>query len=142
MKNKLLSTFFTIAIAFSSVLSFSAIVSAKNYRNTEYTFYNRNSSGYTDSRLKEDKTKVYINPISGPALKYTVQRSTGSSNAPWHNRSSTHTIYSGTKASFTNKVREKGETFARLHLERTSAAYAWTNGKWSPDSLKNYTVYN
>ena len=139
MKKKLLVMFMTTAIAISVVAGFSFASSAGNTTDTEYEFYNSNSTGNTSGRSKTNTTKTYIYPKYGPALNYTVQGSKTGSN--WENRSSSHTVYNGTKASFTNFVYENGEAYARLHLEKTTTAYVWSRGVWSPDSTRNYTIY-
>ncbi len=139
MKHKILISVMALAIAFSVVTGFSTASSAGNVKDKPYEFYNTNASGNTSKRGKWDATKTYIHPLSGPALTYTVQGSNNGST--WNNRSSSHTVYNGTQASFTNFVYENGEQYARLHLERTTTAYAWTEGEWSPDSTQNYTIY-
>lgn len=139
MKHNILISVMALAIAFSVVTGFSIASSATgNVSDERYEFYNTSSSGNTSSRGKWDATKTYIHPISGPALTYTVQGYNGS----WNNRSSSHTVYNGTQASFTNFVYENGEAYARLHLVRITTAYEWTIGEWSPDSTQNYTIYN
>lgn len=138
MKHKILISVMSLAIAFSIITGFSVASSAYgNVSDEPYSFYNINTSGNTSSREKEDATKTYIHPQSGPALTYTVQGYNGS----WNNRSSSHTVYNGTQASFTNFVYENGEAYARLHFVRTTTAYEWTIGEWSPDSTQNYTIY-
>jgi anaerobic selenocysteine-containing dehydrogenase len=138
MKEKIVVAIFAIVLAFSGLVGFSTAVNAGNTTDTSFQFYNTNDIGYTEGRNKENSTKVYIHPTSGPALQYTVQ---GNNSVGWQNRSSSHIIYNGDKASFTNYVYENGETQARLCMERTQTAYQYTYGVWSPDSTKNYTVY-
>lgn len=139
MKHKILISVMALAIAFSVVTGFSIASSATgNVSDTPYSFYNTNTSGNTSSRGKWDATKTYIHPLRGPVLTYTVQGYNGS----WNNRSSSHAVYNGTKASFTNFVYENGEASARLHMERKDIAYEWTEGEWSPDSTQNYTIFN
>ena len=140
MKHKLFAALFALSIAISGLAGFSVNANAANTSDVDYSFQNVNYDGYTLSRLKEDYTKVYVYPHSGPELKYTVQGSLYGS-AGWVNRSATHKIYSGTKASITNYVKENGEGYARLHYERVSYSYAFTNGVWSPDSAGIYNVY-
>ncbi len=141
MKLKLLTAISIFTIALSGVAGVSSSVCAANVTDTNYSFYNINADGYTDPRSKENTTKVYVHPTSGPTLNYTVQGSTAP-NGSWNNRSNTHSIPAGTYASITNYVRESGETWARLHLQRTTTAYEWTYGVWSPDATQNYTIYN
>ena len=138
MKNKKLTVILSVMIAISMVVGLSLATNAGNVSNTPYQFHNTNSSGNTTGRGKLDSTKTYIHPTSGPALTYTVQGYNGS---VWNNRSSSHTIYNGTQASFTNFVYENGESTARVHMERTVYADTWTEGDWSPDSSQNYTIY-
>ena len=102
---------------------------------------NTNTRGTTDGRPKNDTTKVYVHPTSGPALTYSVR---GANNANGDGAivvSGSFTIYNGTQASITNRVYEEGKPYAQLHFERTVYADAWTYGVWSPDSTRNYTVY-
>lgn len=139
MKEKIVVAIFAIVLAFSGLVGFSTAVNAGNTTDTDYQFYNTNSVGYTAGRLKENSTKVYIHPTSGPALCYTVQ---GFGGTEWIDRSNSHVVYNGTKASFTNYVYESSEAYARLKMEKTQTAYQYTYGVWSPDSTKKYTVYD
>lgn len=139
MKEKIVVAIFAIVLAFSGLVGFSTAVNAGNTTDTQYSFLNTNTVGYTDGRVKVDATKVYIHPTSGPGLEYKVQGSDGSG---WNTRSNSHVVYSGTKASFTNYVYENQEILARIYWTRTQFAYANTYGVWSPDSTKNYTVYS
>ena len=114
---------------------------AGNTQDTNYQFHNTNTRGTTDGRPKNDTTKVYVHPTSGPALTYSVR---GANNADGDGVivvSGSFTIYNGTQASITNRVYEEGKPYAQLHFERTVYADAWTYGVWSPDSTRNYTVY-
>ena len=137
---RLMAVLFSFAFAFSGITGLYVNVNAAgNVKNKNYSFYNNgNAVGYTSGEKKLNSTKVYIHPISGPALEYTVQ---GKNSSGWHNRSSSHVIYNGTEASFTNGVFENKEKYARLRLERTNRVPVSTNGKWSPDSTRNYTIY-
>ncbi|MCR4670529.1 MAG: hypothetical protein K5643_04980 [Saccharofermentans sp.] len=138
--NKTLKTVLIVTALVSSGLAGAyTTVNAANVKDTPYGFYNTNLEGNTTSRIKENATKVYIHPISGPELKYTVQ---GYNGTQWNNRSSTHQLSNGTQASFTNFVYENGDPTARLHLKRTQYAYTTSYGEWSPDSTQNYTIYN
>ena len=139
MKKILITTIFATAVAMSGVLGISITAHAGNTSDIQYMFHNTGTSGNTPGREKQDSTKVYIHPSSGPVLKYTVQGFGGST---WVKRSNSYTVPNGTQASFTNYVYEHSELYARLHLERTVYANTHTYGKWSPDSTKNYTVYN
>lgn len=139
MKTKIFAVTFVIAIALTGIIGFSTSVKAGNTKDTDYAFYNTNDGGYTEGRTKENSTKVYIHPTSGPALEYTVQ---GFGGVSWTDRSNSHIIYNGTQASFTNYVYENSEVYARLHFVRTQLAPVYTHGEWSPDSTRNYTVYN
>ena len=139
MKEKSIVVLFTLVLAISGLIGFSTFVSAGNTTDTSYQFYNTNSVGHTEGRLKENSTKVYIHPTSGPALRYTVP---GFGGIEWTDRSNSHVVYNDTKASFTNYVYENNEAYARLTMERTQTAYQYTYGVWSPDSTKNYTIYN
>ena len=141
MRKTIIIMTFALAATFSGLAGFSSTVNAYgNVSDTQYMYHNAGTSTMdTSGRAKLDATKVYIHPTSGPALKYTVQGYTGSD---WANRSSTHQVVNGVKASFTNFVYENGNPTARLHLERTQYAPTYTIGVWSPDSTQNYTIYN
>lgn len=139
MKNTVYVVILSVFLAISGITGFSTVVKAGNTSDTSYSFYNAIVDDYTDGRAKLDSTKVYIYPNSGPALYYTVQ---GGSNGSWSNRSNRHVVNNGVQASFTNFVYENNEHSARLHLERLSTAYDTTYGVWSPDSSRNYTIFN
>ena len=55
-----------------------ASVLAGNTADTSYEFHNTNVSGNTGFREKNDTTKVYIHPTSGPELYFTVQAANSS----------------------------------------------------------------
>ncbi len=130
MKNKLFAMACSTAMALSGIAGYATMVKADNDR-YEYSFYNGNSQGNSGKEEKATNRKVYIHPISGPGLKYTVQgRNDGTS---WHNRSTPQIIYSGSKVKVSNDVNANNETWARLHYVRTTTAYTNTNGYWNPD---------
>jgi hypothetical protein len=130
MKKIITAVLFSIAIAFSGTVGFANTVKANDHTYS-YSFYNMNTHGNTGKESKSTNRKVYVHPISGPGLKYTVQGSaTGSG---WSNRSTQKTIYSGSKVRITNSVYQNGEPWVRLYYVRTTAAYTNTNGEWNPD---------
>ncbi len=57
-------------------------------------------------------------------------------------RSDAHIIPLGVEASITNMVNERHNTYARLRMRRTISAQVDSIGWWSPDSTRNYTVYD
>ena len=89
-----------------------------NYLDTDYSFKSVSSVGYTECRKKTDTTKVYIHPTSGPNLYYRVQ---------------------GTDNKY---VREDGKIYARVKMRRSGYAADYTRGVWSPDSSRNYDIFD
>jgi hypothetical protein len=134
-----------LAVGISGVLGFAttsrAAESNPNTSNTQYYFDNTGSTGATTGRVKYTTTKVYVYPTLGPKIKYTVQGST-SKTGTYVGCSNTHGIAVGVQASITNYVSENGYYYARLYMTRYNYASATTTGAWSPDSTKNYTIYN
>ena len=57
-------------------------------------------------------------------------------------KSDTHIIPLGIEASITNMVNEKGYAYAGLRMHRTVKAQTDSKGWWSPDSTRNYTIYD
>ncbi|MBR2821886.1 MAG: hypothetical protein IKD91_08440 [Clostridiales bacterium] len=143
MKKAILVALVTIAVAASGIAGFAGKAKADGYGNTsdtEYSFYNMNSTGHSVSREKKNTSKVYVHPTYGPSLKYNVEgyhKSTGL----WMDRSNSFVIGSGIQASITNYVVENNEHEARIGFVRQSYAGVWTRGLWSPDSSRNYTIY-
>lgn len=130
MKNKLFAMLCSAAMALSGIAGYVNMARADNDR-YEYSFYNGNTQGNSGQEEKATNRKVYIHPVSGPGLKYTVQgRNDGTA---WHNRSTQKTIYSGSTVKVTNYVYANNETWARLHYVRTTTAYTNTIGYWNPD---------
>lgn len=143
MKKAILVALVTIAVAASGIAGFAGKAKADGYGNTsdtEYSFYNMNSTGHSVSRDKTNTTKVYVHPTYGPAVKYNVEGYHRSTNT-WMDRSNSFVIGSGIQASITNYVYENGERSARLGFVRQSYAGVYTRGLWSPDSSRNYTIY-
>lgn len=106
-----------------------------------FSFDNSNSSGNSGWRDKNDTTKVYVYPTAGPKIYYTVYgRSNKSSSGV--NRSSKVAIPQGVQGSITNYVKESKDIQARLKFNRITTAKVTTSGVWSPDSTRNYTIYN
>lgn len=141
MKKKILTLVMTAMLVVSGVcgMEMSVFAAAPNTSDTNYSFDNRNeSSRTTEWRAKNNDSKVYVNPRSGPAVYYTVE---GTKSTKAATCSKTFKIGNGIQASITNYVNELGYTKARLLLERAAYAQEWTKGVWSPDSTKNYTIY-
>ncbi len=135
----------SVAKADSSGAKTAGIVtlSGGNTDNEKFSFSNTNSkNGYCGFRRKYNQTKVYVFPTVGPKLKYTVQGADSASGANTTDRSNTHAIPLGVEASITNMVNENRNTYARLRMRRTISAQVDSIGWWSPDSTRNYTVYD
>lgn len=136
-RTMLLLTGIIIAASFGGV-STSAMVADTGL--SRYSFDNSDATGYCSWRGKDDTSKVYVHPLSGPKVNYTVQSRL--SNGTVVDCSSTVSIPLGVRGSITNYVRENGGTAARLKFKRINYARENTVGEWSPDSTRNYTVYN
>ncbi len=140
MKKRLLTFMMMATLVLSGICGMGMSVSAANTEDRPYSMDNRNETGTTSWRDKNNNTKVYVLPQSGPILRYRVRGRKGQGNGePCSNWAK---IPNGKQASITNYVREKGLNEARLKMERTMYAQAWTKGVWSPDSTRNYTIYN
>ena len=85
---------------------------------------------------------MYIHPTSGPNLYYRVQGTDNKYGSGSENKSSAHMIKQGVKASFTNTVREDGKIYARVKMRRSGYAADYTRGVWSPDSSRNYDIFD
>ena len=120
-------------IAFSGIAGYASIVHASHNDRYSYTFYNGYTSGNTAMRAKYTDNVVYINQVSGPSVKYSVQGS--KTGATWHSRSYQLTLHSGYHGLIENSVNESGDRKARLHLVRTTKAYTNTIGYWDPDPV-------
>lgn len=127
-------------LSVTAVVGFGTNAKAANVRNETYSFNNGNSSGETSPREKQDTTKVYVYPKSGPTIKYAVYGAT-SQYGSWTPRSVYHRIPTGVQASITNNVKEKNENYAKLSMLRIQTINQDTTGVWSPDSTRNYTIY-
>ncbi len=146
-KGKMKKSIVTIAMAMmlsvTAVVGFGTNAKAKNSSDKWYSFSNVNVSGDCAWQVKEDTSKVYVHPVSGPAIYYRVQ---GLSNGSTYNASGKYEIPTGSKASITNYVYENridknNNPLARLHMERKSYQPIDTTGYWSPDSIGTYTIY-
>ena len=118
-------------------------LSGGNTDNEKFSFSNKNSkNGYSNFRRKYNKTKVYVFPTVGPKLEYTVQGANSEKGANVVDRSDSHVIPLGVEASITNMVNERKNTYARLRMRITVSAQVDSIGWWSPDSTRNYEVYD
>ena len=148
LKKKVVMFAMTGAMALTGVAGVTDTAKAKdpetypNYYDTDYSFKSVSSVGYTECRLKTDRTKVYIHPTSGPNLYYRVLGTKYKDGSNSVNRSNAHMIKQGVKASFTNTVREAGDTYARVKMRRSVNVAAYTLGVWSPDSSQNYVIFD
>lgn len=143
MKNSIVTIAMAMMLSVTAVVGFGTNAKAKNASDRWYSFSNVNVSGDCAWQVKEDTSKVYVHPVSGPAIYYTVQ---GLSDGKTYKASDKHVIPTGSKASITNHVFEwrsdtKNNPSARLHMERKSVQPVDTSGYWSPDSIGTYTIY-
>jgi len=133
MKQRILTSVFFIAIAFSGIVGYATVIKADLNDRYAYSFYNMDTLGYTNTDEKATDRAVFIHPTSGPGLKYTVQgRKDGTS---WKKRSEQKTIYSGSKVRLANEVHDHDETWVRVKFVRTTTGYTYTHGYWNPDPL-------
>lgn len=140
MKKKIITLLMTATLVLSGVSGMTMSVSAANTKDRDYSFDNRNTTGYTSWLNKDNDSKVYVYPESGPLLNYRVEGRYNSGESDSY--SNWVQIPNGVQGSITNYVNEKGKNQARLKVKRTAYAQVWTKGVWSPDSTRNYTVFN
>lgn len=141
MKKRLMMLMMVCALAISGIGGMTLTVNAANTEDKPFSFDNSSASGTSEWRDKNDTTKVYVYPQSGPKIFYTVQGKAGTSGSA-ANRSNVVAIPQGVQGSITNTVREEGGTYARLKYQRITTGYVTTKGVWSPDSTRNYTIFN
>lgn len=132
MLKRITGALLSIAIAVSGIAGFTSVVSANNDKHS-YTYYNGDASSNTTDKAKTSNKSVYVHPVSGPSIYVTVQGKTSITSGSWHNRSSQFTVYSGYTYLIPNTVKSHSEKRARLHLERTTTAYTYSNGYWNPE---------
>ena len=113
-----------------------------NTNNTLFTHDNSISVSYSDFRYKYNSTNVYIYPTVGPMLYFRVQGAYSSSGKDVANMSNAHGVPLGVEASFTNTVKKNTASYARLKKRHSKTVPVSSKGWWSPDSTKNYSVYN
>ncbi|MBO5260876.1 MAG: hypothetical protein J6A82_01290 [Coprococcus sp.] len=112
-----------------------------NTSNTE--FYHDNSTsarGYSEWRVKNNDTKVYVFPTTGYDLYFKVLGKKYRDDSG-NERSKVVKIPLGVEGSITNFVNENDERWAQLKMARTVSSSTPTTGWWSPDSTRNYTVF-
>lgn len=141
MKTKLAMFAVAGAMAVSGTVGIAAPAKAGNTTNDEFKYNSNSPAGISRWRDKENATKVYIYPTTGPVVDYRVQGEAGVTGTANY-RSAYVTIPRGVEASVTNYVYENDENYARLRMTRRSTVTGKiTSGWWSPDSTKVYTVY-
>ena len=135
------------ALAISGIAGITASTQASstdpipNTSNTEFSHNNSSSAvNHSDWRVKNNTTKVYIYPTTGPALYYRVLGKKNKGDAA-SERSERVKITKGVQASVTNWAKESGDNWVQLRMARVSSNSTKTTGWWSPDSTKNYDVY-
>lgn len=140
IKNSVVTLAMATVLSLTAICGFGTSAKAANTTDTWYAFNSGNVSGYSSIRQKDNTSKVYIHPVSGPKIYYKVEGITTNGSA--FTASSTHAIQNGVKASITNHVIEWGGVSARLYMQRITSVNQDTRGVWSPDSANTYTVYN
>lgn len=126
----------------SDIATYSEKTDAPNTDNALFTHDNSISVSYSDFRYKYNSTNVYIYPTVGPMLYFRVQGAYSSSGKDVANMSNAHGVPLGVEASFTNTVKKNSASYARLKKRHSKTVPVSSKGWWSPDSTKNYTVYN
>ena len=147
MRKNLRKTVATIAM--TVMLSVTAVVGmgfnakAANTGDSPFSYNSANGSGTTEWRDKTDTTKVYVYPTSGPAIRYSVLgQNYGQAATTYQICSNNVRIPLGVQGSITNHVYESGYRRAKLRMTREKHQNLNTSGVWSPDSTRNYTVFN
>lgn len=140
MKKKLMMFMMVCSLAISGISGMTLTVNAGNIQNKNYSYSNSSTYGFCDWEYKSNDTKVYVYPKSGPDIYYTVQGRYGL-NGSIENRSNTVIVPLGVQGSITNLVHESDDTYARLKFQRLNTSYVSTQGVWSPDSSRNYTIF-
>lgn len=113
-----------------------------NTNNTLFVHGNNNSVSYSPFRYKYNSTRVYIYPTEGPMLYYRVQGANTEGGSGTKDMSKAHGVSVGIQASFKNTVKAENASYARLKKRHSVSAPIDSKGWWSPDSTKNYTLYN
>ena len=113
-----------------------------NTNNTLFVHGNNNSVSYSPFRYKYNRTRVYIYPTEGPMLYYRVQGANTEGGSGTKDMSKAHGVSVGIQASFKNTVKAENASYARLKKRHSVSAPIDSKGWWSPDSTKNYTIYD
>ena len=117
MKTKLAMFAVAGAMAVSGTVGIAAPAKAGNTTNDEFKYNSNSPAGISRWRDKENATKVYIYPTTGPVVDYRVQGKAGVTGTANY-RSAYVTIPRGVEASVTNYVYENDENYARLRMTR------------------------
>ena len=107
MKTKLAMFAVAGAMAVSGTVGIAAPAKAGNTTNEEFKYNSNSPAGISRWRDKENATKVYIYPTTGPVVDYRVQGKAGVTGTANY-RSAYVTIPRGVEASVTNYVYENG----------------------------------
>ena len=133
----------TVMLSVTAVVGIGTSAKAANTADTPFSYNSANGSGTTEWRDKNNDTKVYVYPTSGPAIRYSVLgRKNGDSDTTYTICSNNVRIPQGVQGSITNHVYESGYRKAKLRLTREKHQKLDTTGVWSPDSTRNYTIFN
>lgn len=113
-----------------------------NTIDTSFSYNNSQTYQETEWRYKYNTSKVYVYPKSGPKINYRViGRNTLVSNVSYY-RSNLVNIPTGVQGSITNQAVENGDDQVKIYMQRIASYTNYTNGVWSPDSTRNYTVFD
>lgn len=139
IKKKFLTWLLVLSMVITGVASFVNIVNAANITDCSYLFNNTSASGQTSWVRKDNDSKVYVYPKSGPTIYYTVYgRRGGSSVLRCSNKVA---IPTGVHANIITSVKENGCTEIQLRFERITAVNLYTKGVWCPNSERDGTIY-
>ena len=105
------------------------------FENQTYNFYNMSEQANTQWLEKINPSDVYVNPLSGPALYYTVQGKNTDYPDNAVNRSERIRITNGAQAGVPNTFNIYNEQEVRLHMERTTSGQVYTSGVWNPYTI-------
>lgn len=144
MKNSIVTIAMAMMLSVTAVVGFGVPVKAANTVDKWFSYSNDKPAGSSSWRDKQNDSKVYVYPTTGPKINYEVngrKKIASTEQYKSFQGSYAHAIPTGTKASITNWVNESGGTEARLLMGRISSSLLDTAGYWSPDSSRNYTIF-
>lgn len=116
-------------------------ISRADSTDVAWSYSCQSAETWTNFRKKDTTSKVYCHPTSGHATYATVYGSRIGSKTDRISRSGRFRIPVGTYGYITNNVKEKGDSYGALRLERTQKDNTICKGVWSVDSTGTGTIY-